>query len=836
MTVPILLTSLLVLGLCSPLLWILRPHRSRFAGWLAALPPAAVTAILVGQINSVLHGEILTETYAWLPEMGLEFALRLDGLSLFFGLIITGIGTCIALYTAYYLEGDKYQGFFYGILYLFMTSMLGLVWADNLLMLFVFWEGTSITSFLLIGYKSKYEDAYNGAKTALAITGFGGLLMLAGMILLGSQAGTYTISEILNAPGLPTVFTDNEFYPAILILILLGACTKSAQFPLHFWLPGSMAAPTPASAYLHSATMVKAGVYLLARLHPALSYSDLWLWSLLTIGGLTMLIAAIIAISKWDLKGLLAYATISQLGILVMTLAFDIEYAYIAVSVGIIAHALYKGPLFMVAGIVDHATGTRDIRRLAGLRKMMPVTALVALLAGLSMAGLPPFFGFVSKEVLLEALFKQLEYTHNNIFWIPIIAVGLAGAFFVAYSLTLLWETFGRSQAPDEHPAHVHHKPAWPLVLPPLLLTLLGTAAPFLFDVGVNDFIGLAATSIAGEEIHPHLAIWHGITSPLIVSLIAIATGVVLFAGRRVVRRILHMSPEALAGANIYVAFMDGLYAFARGITRLIQGGTLASQASVIIVVAVGVLVYALSQLNGFGDFQLDLSEMPQFEEIAIALLAIVAAIVTVQGTTRLNQIISIGVVGVMVTLFFIFFSAPDLALTQLLIETLTLVLLVLVFYKIPPMISEPLALPLRIRNFLVATVAAVFGIGLVLFAGGQPYAPSISDFFSLNSVSQAHGANIVNVILVDFRGFDTMGEITVLVIAALGGFALLRSYRLRPYRQGQPSGQSSGQPSGQSSGQPSVQTTSTKSPPPKSPKTQKQAKKKRSSKGRNKR
>ncbi len=356
---PVLLLSLLLLSATGLLLWIVRPHRFRFAGWLAAIPPALVTALQLSQLVPVSQGIFLNEVYPWAPSLWLEVNLWLDGLALLFGLIITGIGTAVALYTAYYFEDDERQGYFYLLLFLFMTSMLGLVWSNNLLTLFVFWEGTSITSYLLIAFKTKDPASLKGGRTAFVVTGFGGLAMLAGFTLIGVETGTLNIAELLSMD-----LTTNPYYPIFLGLILLGAFTKSAQFPFHFWLPGAMAAPTPASAYLHSATMVKAGVFLLARLHPTLSDSPLWFWTLLIVGGITMLLGAISAIRYYDMKALLAYATVSQLGVLVMLLAFQGEEAYIAVAVGILAHALYKGPLFMVAGIVDHATGTRDLRRL----------------------------------------------------------------------------------------------------------------------------------------------------------------------------------------------------------------------------------------------------------------------------------------------------------------------------------------------------------------------------------------------------------------------------------------------------------------------------------------
>lgn len=767
------LLLLFALGLSAPLL---RPQRYRFAGWIAALLPAAITAWLILQMNAVWHGAPLVEVYPWAADLGLELSLRLDGLGLFFGLIIAGVGTGVAIYTAYYLEHDTRLGYFYGLLFAFMASMLGVVWADNLLLLFVFWEGTSITSYLMVGYNDRSDESQAGARQALIVTATGGLVMLAGLILLGQTAGTYTISEVLTTPGL----TEAPLYPVIFALLCLGAFTKSAQFPFQFWLPGAMAAPTPASAYLHSATMVKAGIYLLARMHPALHDSALWFWTLLSIGGITMLLGAISALRYYDMKRILAYATVSQLGILVMLLAFHGEEMVVAVVVGILAHALYKGPLFMVAGIVDHATGTRDIRRLQRLARELPGTTVVAVLAGLSMAGLPPLFGFLAKETLLEMLFHYVGESAQPLFWLAYGAASVAGIFFVGYTLTLILETFVLAGESDQEPAHVHHAPPWGFVAAPALLVLIGTVIPFVLGAVEGPLLSPPASAIAGEEIHVHLALWHGFTPVFITSLIVIATGGIIFLVRAFLRDGLNRLPDALSGAHVYLRIYNGSYALARRVTQWVQGGTLATQASVVLTAAILALVYSLLQLDWANDLRIQWGQMPQFHDVAIALLSITATLVTVRARTRLDAIISIGVVGVTVTLFFVFFSAPDLALTQLLIEVLTVVILVLVFYKIPPHSHRPLARVTLWRNALVSCAVGVLGFFLVLLVAGDPYAPSISEYFKLNSVPLAHGGNIVNVILVDFRGFDTLGEITVLAIAALGGYALLRSSKLR--------------------------------------------------------
>ena len=768
------LASLFISGI---LLWWSRPHNKPIIGWLSVLPPGLITIWQVLRIPEIAAGNFYTERWEWMPSLGLEISFRLDGLAVLFGLIVAGVGAAVALYTHYYLEKKPSQGYFYLALFAFMASMLGLVWADNLLTLFVFWEGTSITSYLLIGFDHENARARAGARNALIITGAGGLAMLVGLILLGQAAGSYSISQIIAADGL----RESAYYSSAVVLIFVGAFTKSAQFPFHFWLPGAMSAPTPASAYLHSATMVKAGIFLLARLHPALSDTPLWFWGLLIFGGITMLIGAFFAIGNYDIKALLAYATVSQLGILTMLLAFGSEYAVLAVVVGILAHALYKGPLFLVAGIVDHATGSRDMRRLAGLLRAIPLTGIVAVLGIISMAGLPPTFGFLAKETLLENGWEMIGHGEALAGWLVFGGGAVAGALFVAYSLTLLWEVFLRRDADVVDEAHVHHPPAFGFVVPPLALVLLGTAAPFLLGP-LAQLIDPAATAISNETIHSHLALWHGFTPVFITSLIAIGTGTLIFLGRNYYRRFLAVLPPNMRGVVLFQATLDRLYGLAGRTARLVQGHTLATQSAVVLLVAFVPVAAALTYTS-LGDLLPDLGgQSIGWPEAILAFLLALAAWVTVRAESRMSAIISLGVVGVTVTLFYVFFSAPDLALTQLLIEVLTLVLLVLVFYKLPEEQRPPMDRLRQMGIVFVALCAGVIGFVLVLFNSSEAMdaGTAISSYFVDNSVPLGHGANIVNVILVDFRGFDTMGEITVLALAALGGYALLRAPAVR--------------------------------------------------------
>lgn len=769
------LASLLALALASPLFWLIRPHRFKHVGWIAALIPTAIALWLIQQLPAIAAGEFQSVQLPWSPRLGLEVALRLDGLAVFFGLIITVIGAAIALYTGYYFEAEPRLGYFYGLLFLFMASMLGLVWADNLLMLYLFWEGTSVTSYLLIAFKDTDKSAQDGARRAFLVTSVGGLAMLMGMVLLGTQAGTYSISELLAKPGL----TQLSIAPAALVLILLGAFTKSAQFPFHFWLPGAMSAPTPASAFLHSATMVKAGVYLLARMHPALSDHPIWFWSLLLVGGTTLVIGAVFSIGKHDLKALLAYATISQLGLFVMLLAFNEDAAFIAAVVGILAHALYKGALFMAAGIIDHATATRDLRRLANLGRELPLLAAVAILAIFSMAGVPAMFGFVAKELLLEHLY---EVSKRAVFvgWLGIAISVIAAAFTVAASLILVWQLFLRRHADDAHAAHVHHAPSWQFVLPPLLLTAIGLVVPFVLPRIEKLLFASPVESIAAHEVEVHLALWHGFNFPLLLSTIALLLGGAIFSLRVPLRRILTDEPQKVDGARLWEATVEGAYSLARWVTQNVQGITLLQQARGILISAVAAMVFALLNVQWPDDFPIVWTTEPHVPEVIMAALAIFAAVITVIAPTRLSAITSLGVVGISMTLFFVFHSAPDLALTQLLVDILTVVLLILVFYRIPPNEYRRAPKKTDIRNIVLSVAVGFFGFFLVLFTVSKPFFPIIGDYFLYNSVPLGHGANVVNVILVDFRGFDTYGEVAVLGIAAVGGYAVLRSGLLR--------------------------------------------------------
>ena len=775
---PVLALSLVSLFVAAPVFWLLKPHRSTAFAWLAALLPATITLWQALQLPAIASGAVLTERIQWAPTLGLELALRLDGLAVFFGLVVTGIGAFIAFYTAYYFEHDERQGLFYLLLYAFMGSMLGLVWSDDLLTLFVFWEGTSITSYLLIAFKSDYKGAVDGARRALIVTTAGGLAMLVGMILLGLHVGSFNISTILATPGIATAAVT----PVALALIFLGAFTKSAQFPFQFWLPGAMAAPTPASAYLHSATMVKAGVFLLARLHPAFSELPIWFWTLFLVGGVTMVLGGVSSIRYTDMKALLAYATVAILGTLVMLLAFSEKYAYEAFVVIVAAHALYKAPLFLSAGIIDHAYGTRDLRKLAGLAQRVPLVMVTMVLAAVSMAGAPPTLGFLAKELMLENFYQLYEHGEWLVGGAGFAAAALAALFMVGAILTLLWEAFFRRQ-PDEEAAHLHHAPSFWFVASALLLTILGAVGALFTDWYENLLFAPAIAAISGEVVTVGFKLWHGWTPVFITSLVILALGVGVLLARGLFRRAFAGVPARVSSLAVYDALIDLIYRFAFRLTTWIQGSPMAPQLSVTLLAGVAVMAYALFFTNAETRVVLDSLEIPSVIEWAFFALAIFGALTTVHARSRLSAIIAIGVVGVTVTLFFVVFGAPDLALTQLLIEVLTVILLVLVFFRVrpDPQLGRDRRTPLRV---FMAFAMGFFGFAVVMINHLSQVGESISPYFIANSLPFGKGANVVNVILVDFRGYDTMGEITVLGVAALGGYALLRSPQLHALRR----------------------------------------------------
>lgn len=741
-------------------------------GWVIAFLPGMIFAYLAAQLPAISAGQVISSQWEWVPSLGLTLSFRLDGLSLLFALLISGIGALVAIYGGSYLKGHQDLGRFFLYLLLFMAAMLGVVLSDNLLALFVFWELTSISSYLLIGFNHDQAESRAGALKALLITGSGGLVMMAGFILLGQMTGTFNISN------LPTNLAESPLYVPMVIMILIGAFTKSAQWPFHIWLPDAMQAPTPVSAYLHSATMVKAGVYLLARLSPVLEDSSIWFYGVSTIGLVTMVAGGVLALKQTDLKAILAYTTIGWLGTLVMLLGWGHDYAVEAAMVGILAHALYKGALFMLAGGIDHETGTRDIRRLSGLRRVMPITMGLMFAAAFSMAGLPLLFGFISKELLLEAVLHVDYGTPMN--WVAIGAVILASLLNVAIGLRLTLGLFlGPLRYPEQETTKIHDPYPGMLLGPGVLAGL--TVLLGVWPGAANGFMAQASSQVYGELLTVKLALWHGLTTALWLSLTAIGLGVVVYgvyaAAAAVVSRFLY--PVFNTG---YEFLLAGLLRGSERITGVLQNGKLRYYLATIFVAAallVGLALFIYQDtLFAAGLPQLP---FPGLYEFLLGLIIVVTAIRITRSTGRIEAIAGLGVIGALISLLFVLYSAPDLALTQLLIETLMVIVFLLVFHFLPQFFEERTLRLSQIRDIVISLFVGLTATSLVLLAVGTDLPvtqQSLASYFTENSYELAHGRNIVNVILVDFRGTDTLGEIAVLAIAAIGILALLRGRR----------------------------------------------------------
>lgn len=756
-----LLFSIVLLALLFPGL----ARLGRGAGWVGGAVFALLTAVLLARAAPVVQGRPLTEVYAWAPSLGVDLVLYLDGLSLLFALLITGVGALVLVFSGEYLRGDPLMGRFLGYLTGFAAAMLGLVLAGNLVTLFVFWELTSVASYLLIGHDHRREEVRAAALQALLVTAGGGLALLAAFLLVGAAAGTMDIPTLLSRGE---ALREHPLYLPILVLVLLGAFTKSAQFPFHFWLPSAMAAPTPASAYLHSVTMVKAGVYLLARLSPVLGGTAPWQWSLIAAGGTTMVLGAVMAVGQRDLKRLLAYSTVNALGTLVFLLGIGTEAAVHAALVFLPAHALYKGGLFLVAGAVDHGTGTRDIGRLRGLAGGMPLLAGAALLAALSMAGLPPLFGFIGKETVYQAVVDS----PSAAVLLTAAAVG-ANVFLVAAAgLAVLLPFFGRTREPLRV-----HPPPLALVLGPLLLAGGGLALGLFPGLVDGSLIAPAAAAVLIAPTRVDLKLWHGVNPVLVLSLLTFAGGAALYAGRSLlvrgteaVRTVAGWGPDRWYGWSL-----AALGWTARGQTRLLQHGSLSGYLRT--VVGATLALAAFTFLRG-GEVRLFRSpEGVQFFELGIAALVLGASVLAAGAPTRLGAIVAMGVIGYGVALFYVEFGAPDLAMTQFIIETITVILFVLVIYRLPAYAS--LSLPRhRLMDALLAGGGGLLVTVLVLAVLAGAPGSRLADFFAEQTFPAAHGRDIVNVILVDFRAMDTLGEIAVLGLAGTGVAALLR---LRP-------------------------------------------------------
>ncbi|TGG95022.1 monovalent cation/H+ antiporter subunit A [Natronospirillum operosum] len=768
---------LLALIILLPFIGVLLPvwfhrHGRTACAWATALPPALGLVLLFSQAPAVLAGEVRRFSLNWIPELGLNLAFRLDGLSFLFCLLILAIGLLVILYGRYYLSSDDPMGKFFALLLLFMGAMLGVVTANNLLLLVLFWEATSLSSFLLISYWNGRSDARRGARMALTVTGAGGLAMLAGVLLLGHVVGSFDLDVVLASGEL---IREHAWYPVILVLILLGIFTKSAQFPFHFWLPHAMSAPTPVSSYLHSATMVKAGVFLLARLYPALSGTELWFILVSMVGLITMTLGAVTALFKHDLKGLLAYSTISHLGLVTLLFGLDTRLAVVAALFHIMNHATFKASLFMAVGIVDHETGTRDMRLLSGLRKYMPMTAMLGLIAAGAMAGVPLLNGFLSTEMFLgEAVAQRVLGGWSWV--IPVVAV-FAKVFSVAYSIRFIHSVFYGPSQPEALPKPPHEAPFF-MRAPILILVGLCLLVGIVPNLIIGPLLAAAATTTLASPLpYYSLAIWHGWNLPLLMSMVAMVLGTVAYLNFARLLRLWERLP-AVNAMDAFENFVhDVVIVRARQVTGRLENGSLQHYLSLLIL---GTVVVAASGLWGLerlnGGVPLSALDPPS---VAIALIMMVTAIYSaIWHHERIAALMFLSVVGLGMALIFARFSAPDLALTQLSVEIVTIVLLMLILFLLPPRSPNDSTYAHVVRDGLVATSAGI-GVGVLAYTVLTRPQQTISDYFIQNSVTGGGGTNVVNVILVDFRGFDTFGEITVMAIAAIGIFGLLDGMRL---------------------------------------------------------
>ncbi|WP_448139266.1 putative monovalent cation/H+ antiporter subunit A [Sphingobacterium siyangense] len=734
-------------------------------GFILAFLPVLLFLYFAQYIVPIGQGSYFVQSTSWVPSLGINLDFKLDGLSLLFALLITGIGSCIFFYANAYLKGHRYIDRFFGYLCLFMSAMLGLVLSDNMLLLFIFWELTSISSFFLIGFNNDKNDSRKSALTALSITGLGGFFLLAGFILLGNIAGTYHITALI---GKVSIIQQHPLFLLVFGLVALGAITKSAQFPFHFWLPGAMKAPTPVSAYLHSATMVKAGIYLLARFSPILGGNPIWMYSLMAIGGLTMLYAAFHSLFRTDLKGVLAYSTISALGILVFLLGLGTKDAIIAASVFILVHALYKAALFLITGIIDHETGTRDLTVLRGLRKVLMPVAIAGFLAALSSAGIPLTFGFIGKDLIYEA---TLHATPDLFLYLTFAAV-VTNILLVSAGFMAGIKPFMGKLPEQFNTIHLPYKAMW---IPPLLLAILGVVFGCIPGLVGEWIAGPTATSILAKPETFHLKIWHGFNLILLLSAITIAAGTLLYfinmPSEKKLAWIVNfnkISPE-----YIIQLCAQEIVLFSTFFTNKMHNGYLRSYLLKIILFAELLIAYQL-YLGGPLHIKWETLSPVSFYEVTTVCILIGAIVLTIRTSSRLTAVVATSVVGYAICLIFVFYSAPDLAMTQFTIDTLTVVLFVLVLFKLPSFLN------LANRHTIIrdAVVAIVFGILLSMVALRvlhEPTTTNISDFYGDYAYVLAKGKNVVNVILVDFRGFDTMFEIVVLSIAALGVYSLLK-------------------------------------------------------------
>ncbi len=749
---------ILIGALLAPLI---NKYLRNWTGIILSIIPLALFIYFISLIKNVKNGQVIY-SYPWVPTLNINISFFLDGLSLLFILIIVGIGFFVLIYSNKYMMKEKLNGRYYSYMLLFMGSMLGLVAADNLILLFVFWELTSVSSFLLINLNHHQEKSREAGLQALLITTLGGLTLMASFVLIGSAAGSYELSEILKNGDI----TSNRFYIPIVIMLLLGAFTKSAQFPFHFWLPSAMAAPTPVSAYLHSASMVNAGIYLIARTNPFLGNSHFWQITVIVFGLTTMFIGAYFSLAQKDLKRILAYTTISALGILVLLIGIGTTLAVKAALLYLVVHALYKATLFMVTGIIDKKTGTRDIYQLGNLWKKMPLTLGSAILALASMASLPPMMGYISKKVIFEAKVQIFD----NAPYLLIIGF-ISFVFLFAISVLIAYQVFFVKKNSIKKEVS---EAGFTYLLGPVILSLLSFIMAIYPD-RFEAFIEFAAETVKAKNIEVELKLWHGLTNVFWLSTFSMILGIILFIFRGKIFSAFQWLNKYLVKfelSEIFLLFINGLLKFTKNVTGVIQHGYHRFYLLVVFIV-IGVFIWINFILSSFWNFEINASKV-SLPIIGIVIIATIASITTILTRSKITAIITMGVVGYSLGVFFLINGAIDLAITFIIVDTLTLVLFVMVTIKLPEFIRYSNTRT-RIRDGIVALIVGGGMFIVALITSLSDKTGHISDYYLNKSLPEGFGKNVVNVILVDFRALDTFGEITVLLLAAMSIYALLK-------------------------------------------------------------
>ncbi len=762
--------SLFVLALAAPLV---SRVLGRSAGWVLATVPAGWAVWFAGHIGPLADGEIVRPpAFDWVEILGVSLSTRLDGLTLMFALLVTGVGALVTVYAGGYLAGHRHLGRFYGFLIAFMASMLGLVVSDNLIGIFIFWELTSVTSFLLIGFGHERSAARAAALQAVIVTGLGGLALMAGLILMGIAAGTFEFGEMIDRG---VTLGDHPLYIAILVLVCLGAFTKSAQVPFHFWLPGAMEAPAPVSAYLHSSTMVKAGVFLLAKFSPVLGGTTEWAWTLQIAGGVTMVYSAFLAARSTYFKRILAFTTVSSLGAMVMLLGVGGPGETAAMGF-LLAHALYKGTLFMVAGTVEHQTDVKDVEKLSGLMRVMPVTFAAAALGAASMAGLPPFFGFTAKYLMKGPMAESVLGVGL------LVGVLVMGVFMTVAALLVAFKPFtGR---PNEA-ARSSSEAGPSLLLGPVMLGIAGVLAgvgPGLFAGPLVGAATAAVTGVAPEKALSASFRMVNLGTLLSTSTLAVLLGVGVYAARGAVRRstgVLDRMEPVASGPVIFRTLMNGMLRAGALQTRVLQNGSLNTYIRVTVIGFLGMAVgFGAGRVSG--GLLMPEGERPSVLSMTLVVIMMVSGVAATVFRYRLAAVAALGVAGVASALIFVYYGAPDVAMTQFAIETLTVLIFVLVFYHLPQFTSYT-GKWRKIADWMICSLFGALMAGLVMLAARTDLAPTVSAYYSDNAYSLAKGRNIVNVIIVDYRAADTFGELVVLGIAGVGVATLLQTRRRIP-------------------------------------------------------